>query len=167
MKTRILFLILITTSLTSCKEKQVNKRELEILPKIINFENEKKFKRVSELKLDSLHPNLLDNRNADKKEMQDVINSWKTYHKEFSLYLKECGFKWDVVDSTITVMNKIYFDKNGNLKHHIFKTLNSNISKKKKEEYEKLLNEFSVMAKIELTRDYQFAQCGKVTYKNY
>lgn len=157
MKNFVLVILLIC--FISCKQEQKNKV-------VYNLDDKEQSDKVKLLKLDDQYANLL-NPQVSNDEFKTVYSSWGDFHKEIGKYINQENFNWEVADSTITLVNKIYFDKEGKVEHFLFKVRNENVSNAKKEEYQQLLNKFIEDKKVNLKRDKQFAQCGKVKYKNY
>ena len=122
---------------------------------------------LGEMNLDSTYTNLLDPRNVTTDEYKIVAKSWSEFHKKISRFIKEENFKWEVPDSTITILNNIYFDKSGTIDYYTFKIKNPSVSTEKRTEYEKVLQKFSKEVRLDLNRDEKYAQCGKTKYLNY
>ena len=160
--------ILLIIGLISCKQKSTEK-ETEVIkvPKIVSGNNEMAYNEIKKLNLDSTYTNLLDPRNVSESEYKIVVESWSEFHKKVSQFIKEENFKWEVPDSTITIFNRIYFDKNGTIDYYTFKIKNPSVSSEKQAEYEKVLQKFSKEVKLDLKRSEQYAQCGKTKYLNY
>lgn len=160
--------ILLVIGLISCKQKSTEK-ELESVkePKIISANNKLAFTEFRALNLDSTYTNLLDPKNVTESEYKAVTESWSEFHQKVLKFIKEENFKWEVTDSTISIVNRIYFDKNGTIDYYAFKILNTSIPSEKRAEYEKVLQKFSKEVKLDLQRNEQFAQCGKIKYQNY
>lgn len=160
--------ILLIIGLISCKQKSTEK-ETEVIkvPKIVSGNNEMAYNEIKKLNLDSTYTILLDPRNVSESEYKIVVESWSEFHKKVSQFIKEENFKWEVPDSTITIFNRIYFDKNGTIDYYTFKIKNPSVSSEKQAEYEKVLQKFSKEVKLDLKRSEQYAQCGKTKYLNY
>ena len=160
--------ILLIIGLISCKQKSTEK-ETEVIkvPKIVSGNNEMAYNEIKKLNLDSTYTNLLDPRNVSESEYKIVVESWSEFHKKVSQFIKEENFKWEVPDSTITIFNRIYFDKNGTIDYYTFKIKNPSVSSEKQAEYEKVLQKFSKEVKLDLKRSEQYAHCGKTKYLNY
>jgi len=160
--------ILIVIGLISCKQKSTEK-ETEVIkePKIVSGNNEMAYNEIKKMNLDSTYTNLLDPRNVSESEYKIVAESWSEFHKKVSKFIKEENFKWEVPDSTITIFNRIYFDKNGTIDYYTFKIKNPSVSAEKRAEYEKVLQKFSKEVKLDLKRSEQYALCGKTKYLNY
>lgn len=134
--------------------------------RVYNLDDKEQSEKAKQLKLDDAYANLL-NPQVSKDEFKAVYGSWSDFHKEIGEYIKQENFNWGVADSTITLVNKIYFDKEGKVEHFLFKVWNEKVSNDKKAEYQLLLNKFIENSGVNLKRDKQFAQCGKVKYINY
>ncbi|MEC3906269.1 hypothetical protein VOI54_04525 [Tamlana sp. 2201CG12-4] len=160
--------ILLIVGIISCKQKSSEtKNNLNVEPKVVNGDNELAFNEIKKLNLDSIYLNLLDPRNVTEAEYQKVGKSWTEFHKNVSDFIKSENFKWEVPDSTITVMNRIYFSKDGTVDFYTFKIRNQSVSTEKRTEYEKVLQKFCENVKIDLYRNERYAQCGKIKYVNY
>ncbi len=136
-------------------------------PTIISFDNQPSFDAYKKLNLDSIYPNLLDSRNSTQEQHKKVIESWSKFHQQVSKFMKDENFTWDSPDSTISIVNKIYFSKSGSIDYYFFRIINPSISNAKRLEFETVLQNFSKNIKIELNRDDKYAQCGKTRYVNY
>ncbi|MCF6361239.1 MAG: hypothetical protein L3J29_10825 [Cyclobacteriaceae bacterium] len=136
-------------------------------PKVINFDNKTAFNDYRKLNLDSLYPNLLDPSKSSEKEFKAVVKSWSELHQKVSSFMKDEGFSWNVEDSTISIVNKICFHKNGTIDYFFFRILNPSIPDSKKIEFESVLQKFSKSIIMNLNRDSNYAQCGKTKYINY
>ena len=160
--------IILIILLVSCKQKSTEK-ETEIIkdPKIVSGNNEMAYNEIKKMNLDSTYTNLLDPRNVSESEYKIVAKSWSEFHKKISRFIKEENFKWEVPDSTITILNNIYFDKSGTIDYYTFKIKNPSVSNEKRTEYEKVLQKFSKEVRLDLNRDEKYAQCGKTKYLNY
>ncbi len=136
-------------------------------PKVINFDNKTEFNDYRKLNLDSLYPNLLNPSKSSEKEFKAVVKSWGEFHQKVSSFMKDEDFNWSVKDSTISIVNKIYFNKNGTIDYFFFRILNPSIPDSKKIEFESVLQKFSKSIRMNLARDSKYAQCGKTKYINY
>ncbi|HLV13749.1 MAG TPA: hypothetical protein VKY41_01115 [Xanthomarina sp.] len=160
--------ILLIIGLISCKQNSTEKVTEDIKePKIVSANNEMAYNEIKKLNLDSTYTNLLDPRNVSEPEYKMVMKSWSEFHKNISQFLIDENFKWEVPDSTITIFNRIYFDKNGTIDYFTFKIKTPSVSDEKQTEYEKILLKFSKQVKLNLKRPEQYAQCGKTKYLNY
>lgn len=160
--------ILLIIGLISCKQNSTEKENKVIKePKVVSGNNEIAYNEWKEMNLDSSYTNLLDPRNVTEAELKIVAKSWSEFHKNVSQFIKEENFKWEVPDSTITIQNRIYFDKNGTIDYYLFKIKNPSISAEKRAEYEKVLQKFSKKVKLDLNREEKYAQCGNIKYMNY
>ena len=135
-------------------------------PKIVNIDNTQSFVSFATLKLDDEYVDLLDSRNSSEEEFRKVYSSWADFHQQVAGFVKEKDFKWEVEDSIISVISKIYFNKEGKVEYYGFKILNSSVSDEKKEEFANILEQFSSNVDLTLNRDDKFSQCGKIKYIN-
>ncbi|WP_417558859.1 hypothetical protein [Mesoflavibacter zeaxanthinifaciens] len=165
---KILFALLVI-GITSCKEKPTENNQIanKNETKVVSVDNELAYEKIKPLNLDSHYTNLLDPRNTTETELKKAMKAWSEFHKNVSEFIKSEKFDWEVPDSTITVVNKIYFSKKGTVDYYTFKIMNETVTPEKKEAYEKVLQKFSEKVKIDLERDEQYAQCGKIKYVNY
>ncbi len=163
-----LSLLITLVSLNSCKINTESKSETteEIAQvKVYDFNNKQELAEYEALNLDKSHPNLL-NPQISKADYDTVIASWTNLHQEIGTYLSENDFSWEVEDSTISIVQKIYFKPNGHIKHYFFRVLNENVPGEKKERYADLIKEFAKTHRIDYQLDQSFAQCGKTKYMN-
>jgi len=164
-----LFIILIITVIYGCNEKaENNKIEIVELGKkigVFNFDNKQQLAKYNRMNLDNTHPNLI-NPQISKSDHNLVMETWKDLHQRIGLYLYENGFNWGVEDSSIEMVRKIYFNKNGEIENYFFNVLNENVTEEKKELFANLISDFAKDNSIEIERDGNFAQCGKTRYLN-
>lgn len=125
------------------------------------------FEKFKKLGLDETHQNLLNPNFSTKEQYIQVIDSWRSFHEKVNEILQSNKFSWGVAKLSVTVVNKIYFDKNGNVNHFLVNITDPDVSDKVKEHYRKLLADNLDKLSINLKREEQFAQCGKVKYQNY
>ncbi|TBW30050.1 hypothetical protein [Gramella sp. KN1008] len=133
--------------------------------RVFDYEDRTEFSQYEQLNLDKDHPNLL-NPEISKNEMDKVIASWTELHQNIGQYLQENDFEWQVEDSEIMIVHKFYFNPDGSIHSYFFKMLNEGISASQRKKYSELVTEFAKTQKIGLTKDFQFAQCGKTKYPN-
>ena len=163
-----LFGLVLIFGLIGCNKKSKRDEQINMTTfRVVNFDNKIAFNDMQALDLDSTYLNLLDPRYSDASEYEPIIKSWTDFHQKVSQFMEEESFKWEVTDSTISIVNRIYFDKNGNIEHYFFRVLTPSITTKKRAEFEKVLQKFSKNTKIDLSRESPFAQCGKTKYLNY
>lgn len=168
LKLMLFFSIII--GINSCKEKNENKtqsNEVQKEPKIVNGINEIAYNEIKKMNLDSTYTDLLDRKNVSESEYKIVVESWYEFHKKVSQFIKKENFKWEVPDSTITILNRIYFDKSGTIDYYLFRIRNASVSAEKQTEYQKVLQKFSEEVTLNLKRVEKYAQCGKIKYLNY
>lgn len=132
---------------------------------IFNFDNKQDVASYKELQLDSTHPNLL-NPQISKDDYMLVRESWAGLHQKIGAYLSEKDFSWEIEDSVITIVQKFYFYPNGEIKSYFFNIRNESVTAQKKKEFGDLIANFSEDHTIELSRNQDFAQCGKTKYYN-
>ncbi len=132
---------------------------------IFNFDNKQDVALYKELQLDSTHPNLL-NPQISKDDYLSVRASWAGLHQSIGTYLSEKDFSWEVEDSVITIVQKFYFHPDGGIKSYFFNIRNESVTSQKKKEFGDLITNFSKDHTIDLSRDHNFAQCGKTKYFN-
>jgi hypothetical protein len=167
----IIAILLLNTFLLgtiSCNEKPAESKVVtNNSHQVVNFDNSKELKAFRELNLDSTYVNLLDPRNTSESEYKSVMHSWSEFHQNIAEFIEQENFQWEVPDSTISIVNRIYFNKNGTIDYYGFKILNPSISAEKRNEYEIVLQKFSEHIHLDLLRDEKYAQCGKIKYVNY
>lgn len=132
---------------------------------IFNFDDKEALSKYGSLRLDSTHSNLL-NPQIAVEDFKEVRNVWIKLHQDLNKYLSNNAFDWNSSDSSISILHKIYFQKDGKVKYHFFRVFNANVSENTKKEFSNLLSKFDSSYKINLQRDSAFAQCGKASYPN-
>jgi len=166
-------LVLLTiTILSACQSGAEKQQQNELSANdnnqviVYNYDNKKAFEAFQQQNLDATHANLL-NPQIAKDDMKKVIASWTELHQEVMTAMQEQHFDWGVEDSTVGVLDRIYFDKKGQITSYFFRVLNDKVEKEKTEEFAAFLKDFSKNHTISIVRDSAFAQCGKVSYINY
>ena len=168
MNLKIILLSVVMLGCFGCKQhSSEHKSETTKTPTVVNFDNKSAFREFNTLNLDDKCVNLLDPANTSETEREGIIRSWSNFHKQVNRFLEAENFDWGVSDSTISIYNRIYFDKNGTINYYVFNILNPSVSEEKKLEFEDILFKFSKDVQLELQRDQQFSQCGKTKYLNY
>lgn len=163
-----LLIVLAIIATQGCKEKVANKTETVEKAKLIgvfDFDNKEELSAYTKLNLDKTHPNLL-NPQISKSDYNSVVKSWTDLHQRIGGFLSENNFDWGVKDSTITIVQKIYFKPNGEIKNYFFNILNKNLTKEKREQFSNLITNFAKQHSIKFQSDESFAQCGKTKYVN-
>jgi len=155
-----IIVISVIIEIISCKGKNENKKV-----RVFNFDNKIELYEYNKLKLNETHPNLL-NPEISKSEYSTIAQSWINLNQNIGKYLSNKKFTWGVKDSTITVIQKFYFNKEGEITNYFFRLKNKNISKEKKEQFANLISDFAKDNKINLKKDKSFAQCGNAKYIN-
>ncbi|MEQ6125335.1 hypothetical protein AAON49_14090 [Pseudotenacibaculum sp. MALMAid0570] len=157
-----LYILSILIFCLGCKAEKNDNKNPEIM--VFNIANETSRANFQKLKLDDTHSNLL-NPSISKDSMKFVYKSWSELHTNMSGFLNKKDFDWGISDEKIKIFNKIYFHKNGNVKAYAYRIYNP-ITNKKGEEYGKLIEEFLKSTQISISKDKDFAQCGKVSLPN-
>ncbi|WP_224484728.1 hypothetical protein [Robertkochia aurantiaca] len=160
----LIILILITISCRENREQKKNSESVETV-KVVNFDNKKELAAYTQMNLDSTHPNLL-NPQISRSEYDTVVQSWKGLHHDLEQYLSQNDFNWGVKDSTITIVQKIYFNPEGKINTYFFRVINNEVTEEKKEELAHLIASFAQNHSIGIKREEPFAQCGKTRYLN-
>lgn len=149
------------------KQNKEEKSIEQIAPaQVYNVDNTPELEEFRKLNMDESHPNLLDPRNS-KEQHDTVISSWRGIHQQIGVFLADNNFDWGTEDSTVQIIHKIYFHPTGEIKTHVFKVMNPDISTQKQEEFGQLLSAFSEKHSIAFSQDKPFAQCGKTRYVNF
>lgn len=138
---RVFILPVLIAILHSCKEKKEvqpeiaeNKVETEQKVKdvrMFNLNNEGERAQYERLDLDASHPNLLDPKNS-LDQHAEAIQSWSDLHQRIGGYLQEKGFDWGVEDSSISIIQKIYFKPDGQVHTYFYGVLNDKVSDEKR-----------------------------------
>lgn len=165
---KYLFIPLIMIGIISCKEKKESTKQTvdnKIEVGVFNFDNKQELSKYNVLNLDETHPNLL-NPQISKSDYNSVIKSWTDLHQRIGKYLSENRFDWEVKDSSITIVQKIYFNSDGEIENYFFNVLNKTVTKQKKEQFADLILSFANNNNIDFESERKFAQCGKTKYLN-
>ena len=158
MMKKFLGVIVVFITLFSCKQEKGS---------VVSLHNLTEYEKIKKLQLDDSYINLLNPSLSDKEEYETILKSWSSFHNKVNDVLTKNNFSWGVADSSITVVNKIYFKKDGTINYFLVNIKNEHVSDETKNTYVSLLKNNLDKLTIDLTRDNQFAQCGKVKYKNY
>lgn len=157
----------------SCNSKVEEKSETakvedvkkERIVSVFNYDNEQELSEFNALNLDDTHPNLL-NPQISKSDYDKVVTSWTDLHQQIGNYIAENEFSWEVSDSSITIVHKIYFNPNGEIQNYFFKVMNESVNQDKREQFADLISSFAKNHRIDFKKDEDFAQCGKTRYLN-
>ncbi len=163
-----IFIFTIITGIYGCKEKTESKTDIVETEKkigVFNFDNKQELAEYNRINLDDTHPNLL-NPQISKSDYNVVMESWTDLHQRIGAYLSKNEFNWEVKDSSISIVQKIYFNPNGEIENYFFNVLNENVTKEKKEQFADLISTFAKDNRIDFKRDENYAQCGKINYPN-
>lgn len=161
------FILLFTTiSFLGFQAKsQTEKSNADTSIEVYDFDEKKELFKYENLNLDKDHPNLL-NPEISKSDMNKVIDSWSDLHQSIAKFLQENNFKWHTKDPEIKIVHKFYFEPDGKIKSYFFRIFNDEISKTQRKTYSDLIVQFAKSHRIDITKDHQFAQCGKTKYMN-
>lgn len=166
LKIIISFVILVSiNSCTSNEKKELKNTSNSKEISVFNYDDSEQLAAYNKLNLDETHANLL-NPQISKDDFSTVRTSWIDLHQKIGKHLSENNFHWGVKDSTITIVQKIYFNPKGDIENYFFNVLNDNVSKEKKEQFADLILTFAKNNQIGIKRDENFAQCGKTRYLN-
>lgn len=164
----LIIVLLGINAIVSCQEnthkKNQSDQNIEEIG-IFNFDNKEELAMYKSLNLDESHPNLL-NPQISESDHNAVIKSWSNFHQSIGNYLSKNNFHWEVDDEAILIVQKIYFEPNGQVSNYFFNILNESITSEKKEEFGRLFAEFAQTNRIDFQLDKCFAQCGKTKYLN-
>lgn len=142
------------------KEKKAEQPEVTVFS-LASADDKKEF---SALKLDDTHLNMLNPKIAKEKH-EEAMQSWTDIHVELNKFLQKEQFDWGTDAERIKIFNKIYFQKDGQVKYYVYGVY-ADVSPEKVSAFGELAKEFFTDQKISLTRDVDFAQCGKASLLN-
>ena len=131
--------------------------------KIYNFHNSEEMDEFRRLNLDESHENLL-NPNVSKDSINQVIESWTALHQAIGKHLKSTDFNWQIEVENISIVHRIYFHNDGKIKTHFFRVLTPELPKEVTQAFSDQLQVFDKSYQLNITRENDFAQCGKVRY---
>jgi len=163
--TTCLLMIHCTSKETKNTNKEVQKSSKTAINQVYSYSNKQEFEAFKALQLDSTHANLL-NPQVAKDAYQEVSKAWVKLHADIGNFLSEKEFNWNSSDSAIKVFHKIYFEGNGQIKHHFINVVTPSVSNAKVEEFSTLLRQFGANYQVAIKRTTPFAQCGKTKYAN-
>jgi hypothetical protein len=143
---------------------QKDRKEVPSGVVVFNLEDDDARKEFSTLKLDETHVNML-NPSIAKESHEEAMKSWTDIHYELNRFLKKENFDWGIQDERIKIFNKIYFHKDGSVKYYVY-GIHADVTPEKAAEFGTAAKNFFSKAKISLTRDTDFAQCGKASLLN-
>jgi hypothetical protein len=106
------------------------------------------------------------NPKISKSNYNAVVTSWTDLHQNIGVYLADKDFNWNTNDSIISIVHKFYFKPNGEIKNYFYTILNASITDEKKSQFGDLIESYAMEHKIMITREGDFAQCGKTKYMN-
>ena len=165
---RAFTMLVVLAGITSCTEKTKQKKEAienEDAVVVVNFDDKQGLSEFLALNLDDTHPNLL-NPDISKTDHDAVLKSWGDLHQRIGSHLAENNFTWGTEDSSITIVQKIYFKPNGAIETYFFNVLNQNVTPEKKEQFAVLIADFAAKNQLDFQQEGRFAQCGKTRYQN-
>lgn len=160
--------LVIFTGILSCKEnptRNIDNTKSEEKVGVFNFDNKNELSAYNSMNLDDTHPNLLNPKISDS-DFNSVKESWVDLHKRIGKHLTANNFEWGIKDETVTILQKIYFNRNGEIENYFFRVLNQNVTLEKKKKFAELIAAFASNNQIEFKSDKSFAQCGKTKYLN-
>ena len=131
---------------------------------VFSLADEAAKKEIVKLKLDDTHVNMLDPKVA-KESHEEAMKSWTDIHYGLNAFLKKEQFDWGIKDERIKIFNKIYFQKDGRVKYYVYGVY-ADVSDETLKAFGKVAQQFFAKEKISLTRDTDFAQCGKASLLN-
>lgn len=137
----------------------------ELDHKVISFSDSVAFADFQDAELDNYYPDLMrpENQNGDAEE---IIKAWSSIHQKIFTFLNQEGFEWESDDPRIQIVNRIYFNPDGTVKHYFFRVLNNSVNQEKRMEFRSILEKYFDELKIDLIQSSIFAQCGKSSYPN-
>jgi hypothetical protein len=164
MKRTIVILVVAVFAFSSCKSEGTKNKEQASEVIVFNLADDNAKKEFGALKLDETHQNML-NPTFSKESHEVAMKSWSDIHYGLNDFLKKEQFDWGIDSERIKIFNKIYFQKDGQVKYYVY-GIQTDVSAEKKEAFGKLAQQFFAQEKISLTRDADFAQCGKASLLN-
>jgi hypothetical protein len=164
MKRTIVTIVAILLVLISCTSEGNTTKEQQSEVMVFNLADDADKKKFSSLQLDKTHLNMLDPSTA-KESHKEALKSWTDIHYGLNEFLKKEQFDWGVKSERIKIFNKIYFQKDGHVKYYVY-GIHTDVPAESKAAFGKLAQQFFTTEKISLTRDVDFAQCGKASLLN-
>ena len=152
------FILLIVLGVYSCKTNETND--------VLNLAIDDQYQQYEDLKLSEAYVDLMDPRNSDKADPEKVYASWSNFHQQIGNILAKENFSWGTDEPIIRMQNKVYFNKEGKVEHYAFFIGTSSVTEEKQKEFGEIVQKHLSEIKINLERKEQFAQCGRISYKN-
>ncbi|MFN1834665.1 hypothetical protein AB2B38_005330 [Balneola sp. MJW-20] len=137
----------------------------EIDHKVTSYSDAESWEDYKKADLDQYYPDLMSPENR-KENFEEVYRSWGEFHQKVYSILKKEGFTWGSDDPQIYVLNKIYFNPEGEVQHYFFRILNDSVSMEKRKKFKAILESNFGELKISYSQTEVFAQCGKSAFPN-
>ncbi|MDI6780010.1 MAG: hypothetical protein QME25_07465 [Bacteroidota bacterium] len=96
---------------------------------------------------------------AFKGREDEFGEAWHKLLQDMSVFLWENNFRWE---SSTKCWNRFYFDKDGTIDHYFYIINDFD----KRDEFEKLMNEFIKNYKFSQTAEIKFKQCGSARFQD-
>ena len=149
----ILFGILILAF--SCQNVDENEKPI-VINSILNPELESEFRKKD---LKTLYPKLLTPQNFDAERDTVLVRKITTFQNELVNGLESKKFNWNVAESEISILTRIYFDSIGRIEYFAFKVDNDNVNKQAMEEFKSHLEKNIDNLDLGISRQTKYNHC--------
>jgi hypothetical protein len=156
----ILFGILILA--ISCQNAKENKKPF-VINSILNPELKSEFQKKD---LKTLYPKLLTPQNFDAERDTVLVRKITTFQNELVNGLESEKLHWNVEESEISILTRIYFDSIGRIEYFDFKIDNDNINKQAMEEFKSHLEKNINNLDLGITRQTKYNHCVNFKLKS-
>ena len=127
-----------------------------IINSVLNPELEVEFRKKD---LNALYPKLITPQNFDAKRDTVLTRKIKTFQTELVSGLKSEKINWNVAESEISVLTRVYFDSIGRIEYFAFKVNNDEIKLKAMEEFESVLEKNISNLSLGIERETKYNHC--------
>ncbi|MFI1770319.1 hypothetical protein [Thalassobellus citreus] len=156
----ILFGILILAF--SCQSANENKKPI-VINSTLDPELESEFRKKD---LKTLYPKLLTPQNFDAERDTILVRKIKAFQNELMNGLKSEKINWNVAESEISVLTRIYFDSIGRIEYFTFKVDNENVNKQAMEEFKSRLEKNINNLDLGIRRQTKYNHCVNFKLKS-
>lgn len=139
----------------SCEKSDIAIKPI-IINTILNPELENDFRKKD---LKTIYPKLITPQNFDAKQDTVLFKKLKTFRSSLVNGLKSEKINWNVDESEISFLTRIYFDSIGRIEYFAFKINNNDVKLKAVEEFKSLLERTIKNKKLGIERKTKYNYC--------
>lgn len=157
-------ILLLGTLIFAISCQNINDKEKPIvINEIVNPKLESEFRKKD---LKTIYPKLLTPQNFDAKRDTVLVKKIKAFQNELINGLKSEKINWNVSESEIPVLTRIYFDSLGQIEYFAFKIDNENVEKKALEEFKSHLEQNINNLTLGIKRQTKYNHCVNFKLKS-